>query len=220
MSQSQSGLCNVALQLLGAGTIMNINDNTPEARECARVYDYCRRAELRKQIWNFATARVQLAADAAAPAFDFAYQFSMPVDALRIVLPNDPYLDWKIEGRKILSNALLSPFGRSYGQSQSVLATVPSNLAAATVTVPQGALMNITYVSDVQDCTVFDTLFCQVLSASMAKAMCERLTQSNQKKADAQGAYKDALDEAKHADAIESLPDEAPDDAWIIARVS
>lgn len=221
MAQSQSGIANRALQLVGAGTIMNLTDNTPEARECTRAYDSCRRAEMRKQVWNFAVVRASLAPSSVKPLFDYAYQFPLPTDCLRIVLPNDPYLDWKIEGRKILTNAILSPFGFSYAQTQTVLAIVPVPLTSTTTTpVQPGAILNLTYVSDVQDPTLFDPLFCELLSASMAKAICERLTQSNQKKADAQAAYRDALDEAKHADAIESLPVDAPDDDWWIARTS
>jgi len=199
MAQSITGIANRALQLLGAGSILNLTDNTPEARECTRTYDPCRRAELRKQVWNFATTRAVLAPDVAAPAFDYAYQFSLPVDCVRIILPNDPCLDWKLEGRKILTNAQQSPDGTSNSASAPVL--------------------NLNYVVDVQDPTMFDPLFAEALSAAMAKAMCERLTQSNQKKSDAEQAYRDALDEAKHADALESLPADAPDDDWWLARV-
>src|SRR6185312_4395292 len=106
---------------------------------------------------------------------------------------------WKLEGRKILTNAQQSPDGTS-------------NTAIAPV-------LNLNYVVDVQDPTMFDPLFAEALSAAMAKAMCERLTQSNQKKSDAEQAYRDALDEAKHADALESLPADAPDDDWWLARV-
>jgi hypothetical protein len=205
MAQSVTGIANRALQLLGAGSIMNLTDNTPEARECTRCYDSCRRAELRKQVWNFATARVQLAPDTAAPAFDYAYQFSLPVDCVRIILVNDPSLDWKEEGRKILTNAIQSPFG--YGA------------VAPTATSGAAPILKLTYVYDVQDPTLFDPLFCELVSASMAQAMCERLTQSNQKKADAHNAYLAALDEAKHADSLETLPVDAPEDDWVLARM-
>lgn len=200
MAQSVTGIANRALQLLGAGTILNLTDNTPEARECTRAYDYCRRAELRKHIWNFAIKRVQLAPDADAPPFEYLYQFSLPVDFVRLPLPRDATLDWKIEGRKILTNAIESPAG--------------VELASG------AAALSLAYVYDVQDPTVFDPLFCESVAARMAAAMCERLTQSNSKKADAQQAYKDAMDEAKHADALESLPADPPDDDWWTARVS
>lgn len=213
MAQSVTGIANRALQLLGAGSIMNLTDNTPEARECTRAYDYCRRAELRKQVWNFATARVALSPDAAAPAFGYAYQFSLPTDCLRIVLVNDPYLDWKEEGRKILTNSANSPFGNTSVTAAGTAALIP-------VTAAVSPILYLTYVTDVQDPTVFDPLFCELVAASMAQAMCERLTQSNQKLGAARQAHSDALDEAKHADALETLPVDAPDDDWWLARVN
>jgi hypothetical protein len=199
-TQSVTGIANRALQLLGAGSILNLTDNTPEARECTRAYDACRRAELRKHVWNFAIARAALAPDALAPAFGYTYQFSLPVDCVRVLLPADAGLDWKMEGRKLLTNDAASPYGTATTSSETVL--------------------NLAYITDVTDPTVFDPLFCEALSAAMAAAMCERLTQSNQKEAAARAAYKDAMDEAKHADALENLPAEAPDDGWWLARVN
>ena len=199
MAQSVTGIANRALQLLGAGSILNLTDNTPEARECTRAYDPCRRAELRKSVWNFAVARASLAPDAVAPLFGYTYWFTLPVDCIRVLLPADAGLDWKLEGRKILTNNVSSPYGTAVVSGETVL--------------------NLAYIADVQDPTVFDPLFCEVVSAAMASAMCERLTQSNQKKGDAREAYKGAMDEAKHSDALEGLPIEPPDDDWWLARV-
>lgn len=199
MAQSVTGIANRALQLLGAGSLLNLTDNTPEARECTRAYDPCRRAELRKSVWNFAIARASLAPDAVAPLFGYTYQFALPVDCIRVLLPADAGLDWKLEGRRILTNDVSSPYG--------------------TATVSGETVLNLAYIADVQDPTVFDPLFCEVVSAAMASAMCERLTQSNQKKGDAREAYKEAMDEAKHADALEGLPIDPPDDDWWLARV-
>ncbi len=106
MAQSDVGICNGALQRLGASSIMNLaTDNTPEARRCRVSYDDVRRSELRKHRWNFAIKRVVLAPDTAAPAFDYIYQFTLPTDCLRVLLPPEADLDWAVEGRKILTNA-------------------------------------------------------------------------------------------------------------------
>ena len=209
MAQSIVGIANRALQLLGAGAVLNLTDNTLEAVECMRCYDSCRRAELRAHIWNFATARVSLAPDATAPAFGYQYQFSLPVDCVRIVYPNDAELDWKVEGRKILTNSLVSPFGSS-----------PYNGVVVTSGVATlGAQLNLEYIQDVQDPTVFDPCFCEALAARMARAMCERLTQSNQKQQTLAEAYKEAISEARLTDAFESLPQDPPDDDFWLARV-
>ena len=104
MAQSAVDCCNSALQRLGATRIMNLLDNSREAVQCRLAYDSNRRAELRKYRWNFAVKRVTLAPDATAPDFDYAYQFTIPADCLRVLLPREVGLDWVVEGRKILSN--------------------------------------------------------------------------------------------------------------------
>jgi hypothetical protein len=104
MAQSAVDCSNSALQRLGATPIMAFTDDSREARQCVVAYDSNRRAELRKHRWNFATKRAVLAPDAEAPAFDYTYQFTIPADCLRVLLPADATCDWVLEGRKILSN--------------------------------------------------------------------------------------------------------------------
>lgn len=104
MAQTLVDCCNSALQRVGATTILSLSDNSPEARACSVAYDSNRRDELRKHPWNFAIKRVVLAPDATAPAFDYAYAFTLPSDCLRVLRPATSDLDWQIEGRKILTN--------------------------------------------------------------------------------------------------------------------
>lgn len=104
MSQTVIDCCNSALQRVGAATIMSLADNSPEARACAIAYDSNRRDELRRHSWSFAVQRAVLAPDATAPAFDYLYQFTLPTDCLRVLRPATYDLDWKIEGRKLLTN--------------------------------------------------------------------------------------------------------------------
>lgn len=104
MAQSSIDICNSALQKLGAASIVSFTDNSREARQCNIAYDSNRRSELRKHRWNFAIARVSLSPDASAPAFDYKYQYTLPGDCLRVLLPTDATLDWVVEGRKVLTN--------------------------------------------------------------------------------------------------------------------
>lgn len=103
-AQSQVDVCNSALQKLGAASIISLTDNSREARQCNLAYDSNRRSELRKHRWNFAIKRAVLAPDTTAPAFDFLYQFTLPSDCIRLLLPSDITLDWTVEGRKVLTN--------------------------------------------------------------------------------------------------------------------
>ena len=101
-------ICNRALQKLGADRIISLTQNSTSARACNLAYEPVRDAELRAHVWNFAVKRAQLAADATAPLYGYNYAYTLPSDCLRL-LPNDHQegfysKDWKIEGRKILTN--------------------------------------------------------------------------------------------------------------------
>ena len=92
--QSKTDICNSALLRVGASTITDIADDSPEARACSIQYDSNRRSELRRHPWNFAITRVVLAPDSSAPVDkNYTYQFTLPSDCLRVVLPNYSTLD-------------------------------------------------------------------------------------------------------------------------------
>lgn len=102
-------ICNRALQKLGADRITSLTQNSTSARACNLAYESVRDAELRSHVWSFAIKRVQIAEDATAPVYGYDRSFTLPSDCLRL-LPNDHkentayQTDWKVEGRKILTN--------------------------------------------------------------------------------------------------------------------
>ena len=105
---SQVDICNRALQKLGADRIISLTQNSKEGRACNLAYEPVRDAELRAHAWNFAIKRRELAADATAPVYGYNYSYTLPSDCLRL-LKNDYQeefysKDWKVEGRKILTN--------------------------------------------------------------------------------------------------------------------
>lgn len=108
MAQSEVNVCNLALQRVGAATITSLTDNTTEARACNLVYESTRKEQLRRYPWNFAIARTTVSPDTAEPEdnydYPFDYQFTLPAGCLRILRPPRPGLDWKIEGKKLLTN--------------------------------------------------------------------------------------------------------------------
>jgi hypothetical protein len=98
------GICNRALQRLGAARIVSLDDDTKNARACNNAYAPVRDALIRRYRWSFAITRAQLAADATAPAFGFANAFPLPADCLGVIPPNESDVDWTVEGRAILSD--------------------------------------------------------------------------------------------------------------------
>ena len=105
MAQSTTGICNRALQMVGASQqILNLTDNTREARALTRAYEPCRRSELRSHVWNFAIRRQRLAMSVDTPAFGPMFQFPLPVDCLRVLVPKGASCHWAVEGRNVVSD--------------------------------------------------------------------------------------------------------------------
>lgn len=192
-------ICNLALQRLGAKAISALNEDSTAGRECNRIYEHARDAELRSHPWSFARTRVELAALSTAPEFGFAAQYQLPADFVRLLparnTPSnvvvlggiDPNIDWQIEGRKILTD--------------------------------DGSPLQIVYLKKVTDPNDFDALYTDLLVARIAMDLAEKITQSNTKKTDAKQTYKRTKDEAKRVNAFERPPQEAPTDTWVTARL-
>ena len=102
---SEVSICNIALNHLGERRITALTEDNPSALLCNDNYFDTRDSEITKREWNFAVARTSLAQDVAGPIFEFDNSYQLPVECLR-VLNTDEDLDiWRIEGRKLLTNA-------------------------------------------------------------------------------------------------------------------
>ncbi|MBM4071989.1 MAG: hypothetical protein FJ271_24145 [Planctomycetes bacterium] len=105
-------IANRALVKLGEKTIVSLTEDSNPARAINECYVLVRRNEIRRHPWHFAKKRAKLAVSVTAPEFDFLYAYPLPADCLRVLMPHpqsnsvqyDGKVDWKIEGRNILSN--------------------------------------------------------------------------------------------------------------------
>jgi hypothetical protein len=97
-------ICNGALNQLGASTIISLTEDSKNARLCNARYTQVRDSLFRSHPWNCLQKRVQLASDTDTPAWGFSFQFTLPADCLRVLRIEDYDSDYKIEGRKIVSN--------------------------------------------------------------------------------------------------------------------
>lgn len=190
MATSEVAICNMALDTLGAQRIVAIDEDSRNGRACNACYAQIRDQELRAHPWNFAKKRSTLAASAVTPEFGFDYAFPLPTDCLRILPPKRTGLDWTLENHE----------GRS------------------AILTNDGDSIEVSYIAQITNPTVFDVLFDDALAAKMAMHMCEEITQSNQKKADAKDDYVQAIRRAKRTNAIEQVPQEAAEDPWLAAR--
>ena len=97
-------ICNGALNQLGASTILTLTEDSKNARLCNARFTQVRDSIFRSHPWNCLQKRVELAADSDTPAWGFTSQFTLPADCLRVLTILDFDSDYKIEGRKILTD--------------------------------------------------------------------------------------------------------------------
>jgi len=97
-------ICNGALNQLGATTILSLTEDSKNARLCNSRYTQVRDALFRSHPWNCLQKRIQIAADTTAPAWGFSFAYTLPADCLRLLKILDYDSNYKVEGRKILSN--------------------------------------------------------------------------------------------------------------------
>lgn len=104
---SSISICSNALLMNGAQVISSFNDNTERARQCANLYHTVRNYVLSAHPWNCCIKRVALNPDSTTPAFDWAYQYTLPADFLRILSVGEAGVedDYDIEDGKILTDA-------------------------------------------------------------------------------------------------------------------
>lgn len=171
---SSTEVCNLALDLLSAGTVQDVdNPTTATEEQLNRWYDQSRRKLLREHPWNFATKRTILAADTETPSFGYASQFSLPSDFIRVLalssnlsvdqetlLPREAY---QVEGNKILLNDY-------YGSADAV---------------------RLIYVYDFTTVSQMDPMFINLLAHEIALSLSYKMTESS-KRGEAIAILKDA----------------------------
>jgi len=107
-----TGICNQALSRLGGNLIININDETNEARLCKANYVNVRDIVLEEHQWSFAVARFQLPISIVKDDADqYSNKFLIPPNVINIIRAGDDKDDrhqnstsWRIEGKYIVSN--------------------------------------------------------------------------------------------------------------------
>ena len=97
-------ICNGALNQLGATTILSLTEDSKNARLCNSRYTQVRDAVFRSHPWNCLQQRVELASSTDTPAWGYSFKYDLPGDCLRLLRILDYDSNYKVEGRKILSN--------------------------------------------------------------------------------------------------------------------
>jgi len=97
-------IVNLALRRLGCETITALSDTSKQAKLMTILYDTVRRTLLESYRWPFSLTRVEIAADATAPAFEFSARFALPALYLKAYEEFNEAL-WFREGEWLLSDA-------------------------------------------------------------------------------------------------------------------
>jgi len=192
---SQIQVVNAALRMIGTRRITALDQGSVEAVEAEDAWDRVRDATLRGHPWNFAMKRASLAAHADAPAWGFTTAYPIPSDCLRVWAVKDiSWRDWKVE---------------RHGTDPDEVTAILANTTGA---------LYISYVQRVEDLSHWDSLAIRVLECDLALELAKKITDSNP---DVESIYqrrREALREAKVADAVENPPADTGYDDWVYAR--
>ncbi len=111
MAASQTEVCNQAIGKLGGTPIINIDQDSTEAKLCKSFYDDVLQTLLEDHPWTFATKRYELPQSAETPPKPFASQYLIPPNILRIIeassnpdFTRNNTTEWQVENGFILSN--------------------------------------------------------------------------------------------------------------------
>jgi hypothetical protein len=99
------GICNGALNQLGATTILSLTEDSKNARLCNARFSEVRDAVFRSHVWGCLQVRSAIGLSTTTPAWGFKFKFDLPGDCIRLLRILDYDTNYKVEGRKVLSNS-------------------------------------------------------------------------------------------------------------------
>lgn len=201
ISTTKIGIVNRALQLVGFPAISSLTENSRGAKAMNRAYESVKLAELRKHFWNFSIKRASLPANATPPAFGKGNYYPLPGDFLT-----------------------LAPEDQTYGISAGgPIAAGPMvhdwQIEGNQIASDESAPLLIRYVSSDLTESLFDVSFAEALSACLALATVEELTNSNAKMQNLAGLYDATIKMARQRNAFENRPVQSPVDTWVTSRL-
>lgn len=185
---SEVQICSNALLLLGASTISSFSEDNDRARLCSNLWPMVRDATLRSHPWNCAMKRVALAPDAVGPDFDWAYQFTLPGDWLRVWSvgrDEDSPIEFMVENGKVLMDE---------------------------------AICYLRYIQALADVSRYDSMLVSALTMAMEAALAYPITKSKSQQDSSTQRYINALKMARTVDGQEGTGERSPDSVLITVR--
>jgi len=101
---TELGIINSALIKLGVETVSAVPGTTRQGALANEQYAKIRDELLTEHPWNFAIKRALLTPTVTTPVFEFAFEYNLPADYLRVWATEFPQDFYQIEGNKLYSN--------------------------------------------------------------------------------------------------------------------
>lgn len=200
---SNVSIVNAGLALLGAARISSFSEDQEAAIFANEHFNDIRDAVLRAHPWSFAVKRASLAALSTAPAWEFARQYRVPSDALRLLEVQEQDLFVSLQSGDIMEG--LGWHVENDGSGRVIVTDL-------------GPPLNIRYVARITDPNQFDSLFVKALSARFALDYAEKATGTSAKVSDVASLYQSFLSQARMVDAQEGTARPFVVTDWLLSR--
>jgi hypothetical protein len=195
---SKTSMMNAALDLLEEDPLLSPDDDRMAARWMNRNYGLVRDALLRSHPWNFAMWRALLPAlagsDPRAPAWGWDYGYQLPTDSLRVL-----------------------PLTRDgYSNSPPIQHAIEGRVIFTDASGP----LKVRYIRRIEDETLFDASFANAFPIALAFRAASLITGKQSYAQALREAAREALEQAKQDDVLESTPDQVIDDDFVTGRTT
>lgn len=188
---------NVAAVAIDQEPLASPDQQNKLGRLCRSHFVACRRFVLRAFPWNSARTRVTLAAEATAPAFEFANQYLLPANFLRVFkVNNNRNAKWQVEG-------LVTAAGVPLGQG---------------LLTDEGAPLNLLYIFDLTDVTRMDPMLVRAIGYDLGAEIALAMTGEIAKRDRCLAALGEIQASARLASMQENSSDEWDVDIWLQSR--
>lgn len=186
-------------------------DGSTTAKTIQRVYQDCVDSVLQAYDWNFNAVRAKIAKSSTNPAFDFAYQYPLPGDCLRVREVYDTGLGYA---------AQTGYYREAHDQRErwQVETIVDNDSPTRVLVTDMDSPVNIVYSRRINSLGFWSPLAIDTLVYRVAMMIAMPITQKRSTAADMEGAYNAMLARAGMRDAQEASPTMLDSGDWLQSR--
>lgn len=185
MATSKIEICNFALAQIGCNRITGLDDGSASAQLLSDFYDMIRRAILREFPWSFADSIKKLSVvNDDVVGYEYEYGYPTKCVAIKRIFDKDTGEDERFNAE----------FDIKYD---------PDNDIKAIFTNRESAYAQ--YTADIEDVTLFDSLFCEAFGYRLAMEICNAKTGNAQRKSEMLQMYQSAMYKAYHGAGMEGF---------------